>query len=1548
MTWEPPDTPGGDYDGDDDEDLAAVSFTGDIVIVENVDGRIMDYDAETFKDHRTDFKAPDDRFMGAHSIKTVDLNGDEFDDLIVGTGSGIRVLFGAEKIADMEEKTVLNEEAVTAMATGDFDGDGIVDVAAVCRNRSCVAFLSMDEESGELKERVFVRVPGVRHLATGDLDGDQQLDLIGVGDVLWTALSSRAPREVADLPGLESREKINGLVINEILARNEDIPLGIDFDKQADYVELYNGSDSTIALQNWVLRLNQGDEEKTFRVFSPEAIKPGKHLMLICSKTRRSSLHTGFRLPGTRATLTLLNPNGEVVDEVTYPDQQDDIAYSRYEDGLKGFIFNPLPTPNLQNRDGGLVRPDLEFSGFESTNLSNGEEPLRFTARAGDDIGVVSVYVVYQRIDLDPIEERRVVLFDDGRHGDGGFLDGVFSNTIDPLPPGAEIQFYLEAVDLTGATISVPSDPFLSADGNSVDVLSIGAGTSVPLVINEVMADNVAGVGPVKAGLDYIEIYNRGDFSVSLEGLSLAEDFFTAPEEIYNFPSGMLQPGESVIVFAGGGEGTENGLYHAPFQVGRDGSQIILLGTAKGGARTVIDSVSVPPLGPDKALVRLDGVWRKGTPSPNRSNLLALSLADLLKNWDGFAFDSKGQTVRAELELAGQGIDYEVVRQIGTGPWEVVRTIRGQGAYVSLQLPPGESGKMGLRALPPRNPEFDLSVLRTMTHGAEFRAEIMDPGSSQPEFTLFYGTSDHEANEELWPFHTRPSRRATSFHFEVGELAADRLYVGRLRATNEAGDFWSDPVFWRTAASGLPVLGKPGFSDIFPSQARFQVEFLEPANELGTVYSLYFGHQDGLIHPDAWELPVVVNPEGNSLTGILSGLEPGTPYVARVRASNGEDETWSPAGTFTTMSMKEALDRYLVLSEFMYHPSEITPGETADGYRTSDFEWMELYNAGPVPLDLSEVSFQNAVDFDFQLDARKQTIEPGGFLIVVANEDGFRRRYGPKPEVAGQWCGPFNCKTLSNSGQKEGGASDRIILAYRNAETLIEVAYDDDGLWPSAPDGNGVSLEMVDPTTLLDPSSPASWRASTRIGGTPGGFEFDSQFDPAINALFEGLRLTTISYRGDDEFLEFSNIGQVPLDLSRLKIDVGVRFDFSESSILELNLGTSVFVVRDKFDFDRSFSALGRVAGEFDKKLGSSDRLVVSYSGVTLMDFSYVAQDGDTLKLANLEPFADLNDPNNWLGVWENEVFGLIDFSRNGGVFSASFSLALTSNQPDVRIEFRLGSEETDDSWKVYDGPLTILRSEVVTARAVKEGVGPVGVPRTEVYIRQLEAIEDGEPQVISIDLLNPFAFGRSTNAALYSGKLEVDGLISFAPIGPESGPPYQIRFLQPDGQPRDVEWRGPVHLNPGSDWLLLPLGSTSLRNLAFHTLSRNLGHWAPGREFVEFYLNRRDGLFPSNPIGENHYEGNYLVMETPSRSVYRLDLEPLRAEANAEPEVSGGYLFRLADPESDGWKFEGGGETWDLIYPPKEEKADRAHQAEWLSAHLNHLFSVMGDSDSP
>ncbi|MBT6103678.1 MAG: lamin tail domain-containing protein, partial [Verrucomicrobia bacterium] len=121
-------------------------------------------------------------------------------------------------------------------------------------------------------------------------------------------------------------------------------------------------------------------------------------------------------------------------------------------------------------------------------------------------------------------------------------------------------------------------------------------------------------------------------------------------------------------------------------------------------------------------------------------------------------------------------------------------------------------------------------------------------------------------------------------------------------------------------------------------------------------------------------------------------------------------------------------------------------------------------------MDLSGFSF-DGITFRFAEDS--ESLDAGMYLLLVndANVTAFRARH-PGVRLDGLYEG-----SLSNKGE-------RLALLDRNGETVLSVDYDDDGAWPSSPDGDGYSLVLSNPDG--DPDSPSNWRTSLAKGGTPG------------------------------------------------------------------------------------------------------------------------------------------------------------------------------------------------------------------------------------------------------------------------------------------------------------------------------------------------------------------------------------------------------------------------------------------------------------------------------
>ncbi len=666
--FEPRSMAAADLDQDGDLDLVGGSWMEVFVVVEN-EGNLLDTPALQKVEYGEAKKS------GA-ALRLVDQNEDGDPDILLGSPGGFALWLGGPGLSftHFPVDNSNNDPSIfgSVFVSADLDGDSDSDIAMVCSSNVCLTIQAFVE--GQYVTVLSVPVPETRYLAAADLDGDGFMDLVGSGEVLWVALSSRAASAVAPAELLASRQN-GGVVINEILPQNTNLPLMGDGDRTSDWVELYNGGSQAVPLAGWQLCLvrtnivtlmatnfaggstivTSNSVEVLTNVFvfpSDSPMEPGAHLLLICADRLRTSYHTGFNLPGEGGLLCLINAEGQEVDRVAYPEVGENLAYARYADGARAFVANNIPSPGAPNVDNGAVDPVLTFDGIDLETLRVPGGPLRFRASARDDVGIVNVSVLWRRLDIADATTRRAILFDDGMNEDGALNDGAFSGSLgEALPPGAEIQFYLECTDLSDLVITKPGNPRFGGPGQLPQTYAVAVGVPVPpLEISEIVADNESGIRDEGGGTaDWIEIRNFSGANVSLAGIGISQRLFGNSDRMTfdNRPS--IGPGEHLIVFADGN--TDQGLLHAPFGLDRMGEQLWLTGTTANGGRFVIDALNYGPQATDTALARLGrgGPWLALPATPRAGNVAEPWRAAIMGESFLLAYPTRaGRTYRIE------------------------------------------------------------------------------------------------------------------------------------------------------------------------------------------------------------------------------------------------------------------------------------------------------------------------------------------------------------------------------------------------------------------------------------------------------------------------------------------------------------------------------------------------------------------------------------------------------------------------------------------------------------------------------------------------------------------------------------------------------------------------------------------------------------------------------------------------------------------------------------------------------------------------------------
>ncbi|MDB6038465.1 MAG: hypothetical protein JWM99_2306, partial [Verrucomicrobiales bacterium] len=219
------------------------------------------------------------------------------------------------------------------------------------------------------------------------------------------------------------------------------------------------------------------------------------------------------------------------------------------------------------------------------------------------------------------------------------------------------------------------------------------------------------------------------------------------------------------------------------------------------------------------------------------------------------------------------------------------------------------------------------------------------------------------------------------------------------------------------------------------------------------------------------------------------------------RAKNGT--AWSALVSSDFVVIQTFQD--VIITEIMYNPAGTN---SIDG---DAFEFIELKNTGTSARDLSGAHFTNGIVYGFP---NGTVIGPGRFFVLVSDASAFSNRY---PGV--HFDGVYTNK-LSNGGEN-------VTLVHAAGALLASAAFSDQTPWPLSADGGGFSLVVQNPNANPDPANPANWRASFRMGGSPG------EDDPIANV--SPIWITEILTHTDPpdlDSIEIYNPNSSPVDVS--------------------------------------------------------------------------------------------------------------------------------------------------------------------------------------------------------------------------------------------------------------------------------------------------------------------------------------------------------------------------------------------------------------------------------
>jgi len=149
------------------------------------------------------------------------------------------------------------------------------------------------------------------------------------------------------------------------------------------------------------------------------------------------------------------------------------------------------------------------------------------------------------------------------------------------------------------------------------------------------------------------------------------------------------------------------------------------------------------------------------------------------------------------------------------------------------------------------------------------------------------------------------------------------------------------------------------------------------------------------------------------------------------------------------------------INEINYHSS--------DNFNPND--WVEIYNPTDSTFDMGAWEFKDESDDHIFTIPQGTLLESNEYIIICRDTVDFKNHF------------PGVQSYIGDLGYGLSGGGELIRL-YDNGGLLVDsLTYDDEEPWPLEPDGNGPTLELINP--LQDNGHHSFWAASTG-NGTPG------------------------------------------------------------------------------------------------------------------------------------------------------------------------------------------------------------------------------------------------------------------------------------------------------------------------------------------------------------------------------------------------------------------------------------------------------------------------------
>ncbi len=362
----------------------------------------------------------------------------------------------------------------------------------------------------------------------------------------------------------------NPTIISEILASNTSRQ-DPDFGEFGDWIELRNTTSTTLDLSGYGL----SDTDKEIKWLFPNGttINQGDYLIVWADKKNKnvSALHTNFKLNAQKDSVVLFDANSNLLQEIKFKDQRENISFAI-------------------NDNGEFIRTTPTFKAKNQADAKTVSKKPTLSPPQG-------VYENYQDVTISSENGASIYYTTDGSK------------------PTTSSQTYIQPIQIAENT-TVKS--ITKEDGYDKLISKIKTSTYViansDIVINEILADNNStNVNPSGKYGDWIELYNKGNNPISLNGYGLSDGKKGAK---WFFPSSTnIEAGEYILVWADDENSTTS--LHTNFKLSANEDTVALYDT--GGK--LIDFIEFKNQEKDKSLSRKGANdFIKTTPTPKAEN----------------------------------------------------------------------------------------------------------------------------------------------------------------------------------------------------------------------------------------------------------------------------------------------------------------------------------------------------------------------------------------------------------------------------------------------------------------------------------------------------------------------------------------------------------------------------------------------------------------------------------------------------------------------------------------------------------------------------------------------------------------------------------------------------------------------------------------------------------------------------------------------------------------------------------------------------------------